>query len=112
MIINIMLCPSWDSIRQAEAMSEFGLSETLRATIVQEQEHEIDLSAALGIALPLPKKESDSKAKQGVLIPKSSAAGTRCSGFWCTPRPNGNSPQFRRALDASHSLRLWITSVI
>ena len=39
-------------IRQAEAMGEFGLSETLRAIIVQEQEHEIDLAAALGINVP------------------------------------------------------------
>jgi bacterioferritin len=39
-------------IRQAEAMGEFALSETLRAIIVQEQEHEIDLSAALGINVP------------------------------------------------------------
>jgi hypothetical protein len=40
-------------------MGEFALSETLRAIIVQEQEHEIDLSAALGINVPLPKKSSD-----------------------------------------------------
>ena len=45
-----------ERIQQAEAMGEFGLSETLRAIIVQEQEHEIDLSAALGIAVPLPKR--------------------------------------------------------
>jgi bacterioferritin len=48
-----------ERIRQAEAMGEFGLSETLRAIIVQEQEHEIDLSAALGINVPLSKKPSD-----------------------------------------------------
>jgi len=41
-----------ERIRQAEAMGEFALSEALRAIIVQEQEHEIDLSAALGIAVP------------------------------------------------------------
>jgi bacterioferritin len=41
-----------ERIRQAEAMGEFGLSETLRAIIVQEQEHEIDLAAALGIDVP------------------------------------------------------------
>ncbi len=41
-----------DRIRQAEAMGEFALSETLRAIIVQEQEHEIDLSAALNIEVP------------------------------------------------------------
>lgn len=36
-------------------------SETLRAIIVQEQEHEIDLCAALGIDVPLPEKPSDNK---------------------------------------------------
>jgi bacterioferritin len=41
-----------ERIRQAEAMGEYGLSETLRAIIVQEQDHEIDLSAALGINVP------------------------------------------------------------
>jgi bacterioferritin len=50
-----------ERIRQAEAMGEFALSETLRAIIVQEQEHEIDLSAALDINVPLPKKPSDRK---------------------------------------------------
>lgn len=48
-----------ERIRQAEAMGEFALSETLRAIIVQEQEHEIDLSAALGINVPLPTKPSE-----------------------------------------------------
>jgi len=43
-----------ERIRQAEAMGEFALSETLRAIIVQEQEHEIDLAAALGIEVPPP----------------------------------------------------------
>ena len=42
-------------IRQAEAMGEFALSETLRAIIVQEQEHEMDLCNALGIDVPPPK---------------------------------------------------------
>lgn len=41
-----------ERIKQAEAMGEFALSETLRAIIVQEQEHEIDLSSALNIAVP------------------------------------------------------------
>ncbi len=58
-------------IRQAEAMGEFALSETLRQIIVQEQEHEIDLSSALGIDVPLPK----ALAKRGVR--KSSAARNR-----------------------------------
>lgn len=39
-------------IRQAEAMGEFALSETLRSIIVQEQEHAIDLAGALGIEVP------------------------------------------------------------
>jgi bacterioferritin len=39
-------------IQQAEAMGEYALSETLRAIIVQEQDHEIDLSSALGINVP------------------------------------------------------------
>lgn len=42
-------------IRQAEAMGEFALSEVLRQIIVQEQDHEIDLSDALGIDVPAPK---------------------------------------------------------
>ncbi|EEF59209.1 ferritin-like domain-containing protein [Pedosphaera parvula] len=42
-------------IRQAEAMGEFALSEILREIIVQEQDHEMDLSDALGIDVPLPK---------------------------------------------------------
>jgi bacterioferritin len=48
-------------IRQAEAMGEFALSETLRAIIVQEQEHEIDLAAALDIEVPLAKEPADRK---------------------------------------------------
>jgi bacterioferritin len=39
-------------IRQAEAMGEYGLSETLREIIRQEQEHEMDLCDALGIDVP------------------------------------------------------------
>ena len=41
-----------------------GVSETLRAIIVQEQEHEIDLSAALDINVPVPKKPSDRKTAE------------------------------------------------
>jgi bacterioferritin len=48
-----------ERIRQAEALGEFGLSETLRAIIVQEQDHEIDLASALGINVPPPIKPSD-----------------------------------------------------
>lgn len=39
-------------IRQAEAMGEFALSESLRQIIAQEQEHAIDLADALGIDVP------------------------------------------------------------
>jgi bacterioferritin len=39
-------------IRQAEALGEFALSETLREIIQQEQEHLIDLATALGIDVP------------------------------------------------------------
>jgi bacterioferritin len=45
-----------ERIRQAEAMGAFALSETLRAIIVQEQEHEMDLASALGIEVP-PSKD-------------------------------------------------------
>ena len=48
-----------ERIRQAETMGEFALSETLRAIIVQEQEHEIDLASALDIDVPLPKPPAD-----------------------------------------------------
>ncbi len=48
-------------IRQAEAMGEFALSETLREIIMQEQEHEIDLCDALGINVPIPKKNSSDR---------------------------------------------------
>jgi bacterioferritin len=41
-----------ERIQQAEAMGEYALSETLREIIVQEQDHEIDLSAALAINVP------------------------------------------------------------
>src|ERR1700761_3512519 len=50
-----------ERIRQAEAMGEFALSETLRTIIVQEQEHEMDLCDALGINVPAPKVVSDGK---------------------------------------------------
>src|SRR6202142_3704641 len=50
-----------ERIRQAEAMGEFALSKTLRAIIVQEQEHEIDLSAALDIDVPPAKTPAENK---------------------------------------------------
>jgi len=48
-----------ERICQAEAMGEFALSETLRAIIVQEQEHEIDLASALNIEVPLAKQPAE-----------------------------------------------------
>src|SRR5580698_4223233 len=53
-----------ERIRQAEAMGEYGLSETLRAIIVQEQDHEIDLSAALGINVPPLKNPAGKKSAE------------------------------------------------
>ena len=41
-------------VRQADAMGEFALSETLREILVQEQDHLIDLATALGIDPPDP----------------------------------------------------------
>jgi len=47
-----------ERIRQAEAMGEFALSETLREIIQQEQEHLTDLADALDIETPeITKKE-------------------------------------------------------
>ncbi|HLX96996.1 MAG TPA: ferritin-like domain-containing protein [Verrucomicrobiae bacterium] len=55
-----------ERIRQAEAMGEFALSETLRAIIVQEQEHEIDLSAALDVNVPPAKVPADKNGRNPV----------------------------------------------
>jgi bacterioferritin len=41
-------------VRQADALGEFALSETLREILVQEQDHLIDLATALGIDAPDP----------------------------------------------------------
>ena len=54
-----------ERIRQAEAMGEFALSETFRAIIVQEQEHAIDLSAALDINVPLAKTSAGKNNGRG-----------------------------------------------
>lgn len=53
-----------ERIGQAEAMGEYGLSATLRAIIVQEQDHEIDLAAALGIDVPPLKSAKPAKKKR------------------------------------------------
>jgi bacterioferritin len=52
-----------ERILQAEAMGEFALSEILRGIIVQEQDHEIDLSTALGIEVPRPIEPSGKSKK-------------------------------------------------
>ena len=57
-------------------MGEFALSETLRAIIVQEQEHEIDLSSALGIDVPLaiaPEGKNGQKEVKRIIAPPNAA---------------------------------------
>jgi len=41
-----------ERIKQADAMGEFALGETLREIILEEQDHMIDLATALGIDVP------------------------------------------------------------
>jgi bacterioferritin len=41
-----------ERVRQAEALGEFALAETIRGILVQEQEHQIDLATALGEDVP------------------------------------------------------------
>jgi bacterioferritin len=41
-------------IRQAEALNEFSIAESLRSILVQEQDHLISLATALGIDPPNP----------------------------------------------------------
>ena len=41
-----------DRIRQCEALGEFAMAEHIRAILMQEQEHQIDLATALGEAPP------------------------------------------------------------
>ena len=41
-------------VRQADALGEFALSETLREILVEEQDHLIELATALGIDAPDP----------------------------------------------------------
>jgi bacterioferritin len=55
-----------ERIRQAEAMGEFALSETLRSIIVQEQDHEIDLSSALDIEVPaaIPPADTNGQSQE------------------------------------------------
>jgi bacterioferritin len=39
-------------VRQCEALGEYAMAEQIREILVQEQEHQIDLAAALGIDVP------------------------------------------------------------
>ena len=39
-------------VRQCEVLGEYALAEELRAILVQEQEHQIDLATALGVDVP------------------------------------------------------------
>ena len=39
-------------VRQCESIGEFAMAEEIRRILVQEQEHQIDLAAALGIEVP------------------------------------------------------------
>jgi len=41
-----------DRVRQCEALGEFAMAEHIRAILMQEQEHQIDLATALGEAPP------------------------------------------------------------
>jgi len=41
-------------VKQAEALNEFAIAESLREILVQEQEHLVDLATALGIDPPNP----------------------------------------------------------
>jgi bacterioferritin len=41
-----------ERIRQSEALEEYAIAEQIRTILVQEQEHQIDLAAALGIDVP------------------------------------------------------------
>jgi bacterioferritin len=41
-----------DRVRQCEALGEFALAEQIREILVQEQDHQIDLAAALGEKVP------------------------------------------------------------
>ena len=41
-----------DRVRQCEALGEFAMAEHLRAILMEEQEHQIDLATALGEAPP------------------------------------------------------------
>src|SRR6187399_1070503 len=41
-----------ERVRQCEALGEYAIAEHIRAILVQEQEHQIDLATALGVEVP------------------------------------------------------------
>jgi bacterioferritin len=41
-----------ERVRQCEALGEYALAEQIRSILVNEQEHQIDLAAALGVDVP------------------------------------------------------------
>jgi bacterioferritin len=47
-----------ERIRQCEAIEEYAMAEVIRSILVQEQEHQIDLAAALGIEVPSVTREA------------------------------------------------------
>jgi bacterioferritin len=51
-----------DRIRQAEALGEYAMAETIRQILTQEQDHQIDLATALGEDVPA--LDSDPKKKK------------------------------------------------
>jgi bacterioferritin len=42
-----------DRVRQCEALGEFAMAEQIRAILVNEQDHQIDLATALGVDVPV-----------------------------------------------------------
>jgi bacterioferritin len=47
-----------ERVRQCDALGEYAMAEHIREILMQEQEHQIDLSTALGIPVPKPKSKS------------------------------------------------------
>jgi bacterioferritin len=52
-----------ERIRQCEAIEEYAMAEVIRSILVQEQEHQIDLAAALGIEVPSVTRESGAERR-------------------------------------------------
>ena len=50
-----------ERVRQCEALEEYAMAEEIRTILVQEQEHQIDLSTALGIEVPKMSRRASRK---------------------------------------------------